>query len=209
MNDFWENLYQENGALWEYYPSDSALIALDLFQQNKLNKILIPGIGYGRNAKPFIDEGFEVAGIEISQSAIKIAKKEFPTIKIFHGSLTKMPFNEELYDGVFCYATLHLFNENERAQIINKCYNQLNINGLMFFNVISTDSLNDYTGKTMGQNLLKLENNLEVYFYNLEAVMKEFSNYNIIDIYKIQEPIKHLQNQKPINCLNVICRKIF
>ena len=150
-----------------------------------------------------------MTGIEISQSAIEIAQKESPTIKIVQGSLTEMPFNEELYDGIFCYATLHLFNENERAQIINKCYNQLNINGLMFFNVISTDSLNDYTGKTMGQNLLKLENNLNVYFYNLEAVMKEFSNYNIIDIYKIKEPIKHLQNQKPINCFNVICKKIF
>jgi hypothetical protein len=34
---------------------------------------LIPGIGYGRNAKLFIDNGLKVTGIEIADSAISIA----------------------------------------------------------------------------------------------------------------------------------------
>jgi hypothetical protein len=71
--DYWETKFKEEGIAWKFEPSDSALIALDLFKANQLNKILIPGVGYGRNAKVFCDNGFNVTGIEISQTAIDLA----------------------------------------------------------------------------------------------------------------------------------------
>lgn len=42
-----------------------------------VKNILIPGIGYGRNAQVFRENGMSVTGIEISQTAIDLAKKHF------------------------------------------------------------------------------------------------------------------------------------
>ncbi|MFC2104438.1 class I SAM-dependent methyltransferase [Bacteroidota bacterium] len=208
MADFWEILFAEQGTLWEFNPSDSALIALDLFRKYGLNKMLIPGVGYGRNAKPFYDSGFEITGIEISKTAIELARKNGLNFKIHHGSLTDMPFNDEIFDGVFCYATLHLFKELERKQVLKNCYNQLEKNGLLFFNVVSTESIKDFEGKLINKNTKKLDNGIEVFFYNLENIVSEFTDYNIIDISKIDEPIKHMKDQESLKCFNVICKKV-
>lgn len=70
-------------------------------QINRLNRILIPGFGYGRNAKLFIENGFDVTGIEISQSAIDLAKTNGLNCMIHHGSVTSMPFDDKIYDGIF------------------------------------------------------------------------------------------------------------
>lgn len=208
MTNFWEKLFIEKGALWDFNPSDSTIIAAKLFQENNLNKILIPGVGYGRNAKLFIDRGFNVTGIEISETAIELAKKNNLNFNIYHGSIIDIPFDSETYDAIFCYATLHLFNKSQRQEILNNCYNLLEQNGLMFFNVVSIYSIEEFVGKIVDENTKKLENGIELHFYNSESILNDFGNYNIINISKIAEPIKHMKNQKPLNCFNVICKKI-
>ena len=40
-----------------------------ILNRDKVKDILIPGVGYGRNAKVFIDNGINVTGIEISKTA--------------------------------------------------------------------------------------------------------------------------------------------
>ena len=74
--------------MWGFEPSDSAILTNDFFLEKKVNDILIPGIGYGRNAKVFIDNGINVAGIEISKTAIDLARQNGLNISIFHGSVT-------------------------------------------------------------------------------------------------------------------------
>ncbi|MDD7886754.1 hypothetical protein [Flavivirga sp. 57AJ16] len=86
MAEFWETSFRDRQEMWGWEPADSAIETVELFKKNGLNKILIPGFGYGRNAKAFIDNGFKVAGIEISKTAIDIAKEHFgASIKIHHG----------------------------------------------------------------------------------------------------------------------------
>lgn len=207
MVSFWENLFAEQGTLWDFHPSDSALIALELFRENNLNRILIPGVGYGRNAKPFYDAGFEITGIEISKAAINLAKENQLDFQIHHGSLTDMPFDNDFYDAILCYATLHMFNKQDRQDILKNCFSQLQKNGLMFFNVVSVDSMINFSGEKTGKNSIKLKNSLEVNFYNLKGIESEFKDYNIIKISKIAEPIKHMENQQALHCFNVICQK--
>ncbi len=97
--------------MWNFEPADSAVFALELFKSKGINNILIPGIGYGRNAKLFIDNGFNVKGIEISGSAIELARLNGINCTIFHGSVIAMPFDNEKYEGIFCYALMHLLNK--------------------------------------------------------------------------------------------------
>lgn len=55
MEEFWEKSFRINKEMWGWEPTLSAINTLSLFNEKGFNKILIPGFGYGRNAKLFID----------------------------------------------------------------------------------------------------------------------------------------------------------
>jgi hypothetical protein len=75
MTEFWESSFKEKQTMWGFEPADSAITTLKLFKKYGLNKILIAGFDYGRNARIFTDNGIKVTGIEISETAIGLAKE--------------------------------------------------------------------------------------------------------------------------------------
>ena len=119
-------------------PANSTVLINDFFVEQSVKNVLIPGIGYGRNAQLFRENGMQVTGIEISKTAIDLAHKHFgENLLIHHGSATEMSFDENLYDGIYCYALLHLLDKNEREKLIQDCYDQLAENGFMVFATVS------------------------------------------------------------------------
>ena len=115
MTEFWEVNFIEKQEVWGFEPSHSALLTKDLFEREGVKNVLIPGIGYGRNAQIFRNNGMAVTGIEISKTTIDMAMKHYGTdMTIYHGSVTEMPFDEHFYDGIFCYALIHLLDSEER-----------------------------------------------------------------------------------------------
>jgi SAM-dependent methyltransferase len=205
--EYWESKFKNEGAMWEYEPSDSAISTLELFKSNMIRKILIPGFGYGRNAKLFFNNGFKITGIEISRSAIDLAIANGLNCKIHHGSVTSMPFDNEQYDGIFCYALIHLLNKTERKVFLNSCYNQLNPGGLMIFVITSTQTSMYGNGRYLSKNRYEISKGLKVFFYDHESVLKEFSAFGLEECKAIEEPVKFMENQEPVKLKYLICRK--
>ena len=106
MTEFWEKSFIEKQTMWGFSPSESAIITKDYFIENNIRDILIPGIGYGRNAKVFIDNDINVTGIEISKTAIDLARQYGININIFHGSVGDMPFEKNF---MMVYLAMHSF----------------------------------------------------------------------------------------------------
>jgi SAM-dependent methyltransferase len=209
MKEYWENKFQEIDTMWGFEPADSAIQTCDFFAKNKIKRILIPGVGYGRNAKIFIDKGFNVTGIEISESAIRIAKEKNKLDLIIHyGSVNQMPFDNNLFEGIFCYALIHLLNKNERRRFIKNCYNQLQSNGFMIFLAVSKKASMYGNGRKLSNERFELMKGLNVYFYDLVSATNEFKNYGLIDIKEFDEPIKYMDNQPPLKFLMIKCQKI-
>ncbi len=208
MTEFWDKKFKEEKTMWGFEPSDATILAKDFFLKNDIKDILIPGIGYGRNAKIFLDSGIKVTGIEISRSAIELANKENALdINIYHGSVTEMPFDNNLYDGIYCYALIHLLNKQEREEFIQNCFNQLKLNGYMIFIVVSKKDNMFGKGRQIGKDRFELMKGLEVFFYDSDSVNQEFGNYGLIDFHEIDEPIKFMENEPHLKLIYVICRK--
>jgi predicted lipoprotein with Yx(FWY)xxD motif len=70
MEEFWEKSFRNNKVMWGWEPTVSANRALELFKKKGFKTILIPGFGYGRNAKLFADNGFEVTGEETKRDSL-------------------------------------------------------------------------------------------------------------------------------------------
>jgi SAM-dependent methyltransferase len=186
--EFWEASFVEKQEMWGFEPSHSAVLTKDLFVSRSIKNILIPGIGYGRNAQIFNDNGITVSGIEISKTAIEMARKRYgKDMLIHHGSVTGMPFDTVQYDGIFCYALIHLLNENERAKLIRDCYNQLIENGYMVFTAISKEAPTYRTGKFISKDRYEIIDGVQLFFYDRESIEEEFGKAGLIEISEIEE----------------------
>jgi len=208
MAEFWETSFRERQEMWGWEPADSAIDTLELFKKYGLNKILIPGFGYGRNAKIFNDKGFNVTGIEISETAIDIAKKHFgDRIKVYHGSVSAMPFDQELYDGIFSYSLIHLLNAKERVKLIEDCYNQLRPNGYMVFVAISKMDFRYKQGVEVSKDTFEPWSGLTLYFYDSDSIKSDFGNYGLIDAKIINEPKVDTGDKPAQKFLFIVCKK--
>ncbi|MEC0272999.1 MULTISPECIES: class I SAM-dependent methyltransferase [Peribacillus] len=207
MTEIWESSFIENQMMWGLEPSDSAILTKDFFLEKKVKDLLIPGIGYGRNAKTFTDNGIHVTGIEISKTAIELARQNELNLNIFHGSVTDMPFDNKLYDGIFCYALIHLLNNREREKFIKDCYNQLKPNGYMIFTTISKDAPMFGKGKKLGKDYFEIMEGMKMFFYDPDSIKQEFGNYGLIEFSEIVEPHKNMENKPPFKFIMVKCQK--
>ena len=186
--EFWESAFIEKNEMWGFEPSKSAVLTKDFFVQKSIKSILIPGIGYGRNARIFIENGIAVTGIEISKTAIEMARKHFGAgMTIHHGSVTDMPFDDNKYDGIFCYALIHLLDGSERAKLIRDCYHQLSENGYMVFTVISKKAQTYGQGRFLSKDRYEMFGGVNLFFYDLESIHAEFDNAGLFEITEIVE----------------------
>ncbi|PKV76224.1 class I SAM-dependent methyltransferase [Pontibacter ramchanderi] len=208
MTEFWESSFKEKETMWGFEPADSALAALDLFKENGLTKILIPGFGYGRNAKAFVDAGCEVTGIEISETAIALAQKHFGAhAKVYHGAVGSMPFNQEVYDGIFCYALIHLLDEQGRIKLLADCYNQLRPNGYMVFVAISKNDAAYGKGEILSKDRFETRHGMQLFFYDAAAVEEEFGRYGMIGAKEIAEPARNTGSRPSQKFWFITCKK--
>lgn len=183
MGEFWEESFLKNKEMWGFEPAESAVLANAFFIEKGFKNILIPGIGYGRNTQVFQDNGMSVTGIEISKTAIELAQKHYgQELFIHHGSVTDMPFDKILYDGIFCHALLHLLDSHERSRLISNCYNQLSENGYMIFTVVTKKAPIFGKGELIGKNRYQIFGGIKMFFYDQESIKEEFGDAGLVEV---------------------------
>jgi len=204
MSEFWENAFQEKKKMWGEEPIALATESSDVFKQLDFKKILVPGFGYGRNAMPFYEKGFEVTGIEISNTAIELAHERLgQDIRVFHGSIDDMPFDQDVYDGVFCHALIHLLDSDQRKKLILDCYSQLGQGGMMIFTAITKDASTYGVGEKLGTDRYRTKDGVNLYFYDEDSIKEEFGEFGLIEATKIDEG----GNGKPVTKFwKIVCK---
>ena len=207
MTDFWENNFKEKQTMWGFEPAESAIMVKDFFVKEKTNELLIPGIGYGRNARIFLENGINVTGIEISETAIRLARENNLEIPIYHGPVADMPFDGKLYGGIYSYALIHLLNSRERKKFIRDCYSQLETGGYMFFTTISKNDSLYAKGKPVSKDRFEVMKGAKLFFYDTESIRKEFEKYGLIAFSEIDEPVKFNPDTPPMKFILIKCKK--
>jgi SAM-dependent methyltransferase len=118
-----------------------------------------------------------------------------------------MPFDNKIFDGIYCYALIHLLNKKERKVFLNSCYKQLKNGGLMIFVVATINTSMFGTGKKLSKNRFRISTGLDVFFYDSLSLTKEFSPYGLIGCNEVEEPIKFMPAQPPLTLMAVTCKK--
>lgn len=104
-------------------------------------KILDAGCGEGRNAVYFIQENYQVFGIDPNELAIQYCRylskslnPAFDTHRFQVGKLEDIPFHAGAFDAVICSAVLHFAESVDNFwQMIQEIYRVLKPGGIFWF----------------------------------------------------------------------------
>lgn len=203
-NNFWEERYCEEGRIWGNTPSRTTEYAIGLFKNANVRTILIPGSGYGRNAEAFARAGFGVTGIEISDTAVSLARQGCSSVRYHHGSVLEMPFDDSMYDSIYCFNVLHLFRWKDRALFLRRCREQLRVGGVMFFVVFSDKEQSFGTGRKVEENTFESKPGREVHYYSEKDLVSEFRDLEILETGIIEDPEEHGDEGKHTHVLRYV-----
>ena len=204
MNGYWETRFSKEGKIWGNSPSRTATHALELFQKYGVKKILVPGAGYGRNTKLFSSAYFSVVGTEVSETAFNLAEQYDPGTTFLYGSYLDTAVGNESYDAIYCFNLLHLFRGNERMLFIDKCWGELEKDGLVFFVVFSKKELSFGKGREVEKDTFESKPGRPVHYFDGEDLRDHFQGFSIIENAIIEDPENHGEQGPHLHILRYI-----
>ena len=137
----WEDEYRSVENLWGYTPNHVLSTYIDIIP--KSGKILDIGIGEGRNAFFFAKQGYEVEGIDISETAVsrclEMAEKYNLWIDAKVSDIREYEVREGYYSLIILSNVLNFFSVEDIRTIISKLKAGLKENGLIYINVFDSE----------------------------------------------------------------------
>ena len=135
----WDKTFKEKGKIW-LKPQENIPSLAKKWKKEGVKRILDLGCGTGRHLVYLAKKGFEVYGIDISKTGIKIAsgwlKKEKVKAKLKVGDIhKKLPYKDCFFDAIVCIRVLNHGKIEWIRKTINEMYRVLREGGYVFINV--------------------------------------------------------------------------
>jgi len=98
--------------------------------------ILDLGCGPGRDAKIFLEQGFEVVGVDFSSELLAIAKERAPKGEFFQRNIEDLyVFTPDYFDGIWANASLLHIPKSSLPAVLKQMNKLLKLNGQLFVSV--------------------------------------------------------------------------
>ncbi len=146
MNDKEELVRKGYNILSEKFQKNRPLfdigIELEAFRAllPKNAKVLDLGCGTGvPRTKFFVDSGFNVTGIDLSEKMVMYARKNIPEATFIQQDMTTIDFQENTFDGLIaCYSIIHVPRE-KHALLFKTIHTILKLGGVMLISLGSKE----------------------------------------------------------------------
>lgn len=165
------------------------------------------GCGGGRNLVYFLQQGFEVYGIDPQPEAIAVVRElsrtlaqENPMENFQPGTLEANPFSPKQFDLVICNAVLHFAQDEAHFdRMLRGAWEAVADQGFLFIRLASDIGIEDKVAP-LGKGRFRLPDGSERFLVN-EAMLLNFQNELGM---KQLEPIK-TTNVQGLRCMTTWC----
>jgi len=157
IHQVWEKNIYGNGGQFNLYPDQNVIpFLLSIPSKERRNlSVLEVGCGTGNNLWMGSKEGFEVTGIDISETAIEFARKrfEFENLKgDFHiGNCSSLKWDNETFDMVIDRSAITCNSYEDAVIILREVKRVMKKNGKMR-SVIYSDKYTTINGNKISRN---------------------------------------------------------
>lgn len=176
-----DDVKKDNGELKIYKNYELILQRVyDLVEQleRKDSKILEIGVGTGNLASKFLNNNYEIIGIDQSREMLSVAKEKYPRLKVRLGEFLKIPYDNKSFDIIISTYAFHHLNEDEKYIAIEEMIRVLKGNGAIIIGDLMFES------KDSEEKILKNLSQEQIYeikdeYYSyIDLISNEFKKYN-------------------------------
>lgn len=149
-------------------------------------EVLDVGCGVGTAVSVLKEFNFDAIGIDISKSMVKFARKRNFDSEIILGDFIKYGFSQQ-FDGIFCFAFIHLFPKNLAEKILEKIHNLLVDNGILYIG--TTRSVKSTEGYVLKKDCVIKEKHCRKFWTKKELIASlKAANFIILNSVEFKGP---------------------
>lgn len=135
--------------------------ALPTFKRCNVKSVLDLGCGAGRHCVYLAKNGFDAIGVEISESALRMAnewvqKERLTNVSFIQATMTALPFSDSRFDAVISVSVIHHAIKKDIVKTINEIYRALKRNGVFLANLVSVKDPRYGTGQKVENNTFRI-----------------------------------------------------
>ena len=144
----WDKFFKQHpyGGPWDFnkhtkkLQDDHVVDFIKYYNFEKNLKVLDCGCADGRNSEYLINEGYEVTGVDFSQTVIERTQKRLPKGKFLTGDIRKLDkIESNSFDFLIDAGALHVNYPQDTISIIKEYHRILKPSGKMFIRVFNKD----------------------------------------------------------------------
>lgn len=150
-------------------------------------RVLDVGCGSGVKSKYFIDRGFKVTGIDISDKLLEIARREAPKGGFKVLSMIDLNSLSETFDGVFAQASLLHIPKKDAGEVVKKMADRLVPHGLLYISVKEVRE-GSFDEKIEKENDYGYEYERFFSYFTMAELEKHFADAGLKVVTKMRNP---------------------
>jgi SAM-dependent methyltransferase len=187
----WNETFKERGKVFTK-PQEDIQKIVKLFKNHNVKRVLDLGCGSGRHLVFLAKNGFDVYGIDMAKSGIKISKnwldKEGLKANLRVGDIyKKLPYKNNFFDAIVSTQTLHHEKIGKIRNLIKEIERILKTNGLIFITVLDLKFVPNRNKRQIAPRTFILLKGNDVgiphYSFNKNILRKELKNFNVLDFW--------------------------
>lgn len=192
----WEEIFKEQGYVF-VDPHQDMFRLSEIFHEHEVKRILDLGCGTGRHLVYFSQAGFEISGIDSSETALDLARKwlkeEGFDADVHLGRMEDpLPYSDDFFDAIISIQVIHHNMIDDIVATIREIERVLTIGGYIFVTVAklgpkpkkSEDGWNFHQvedGTFIPQS--GPESGIPHHYFTEEELHKVFINFQILEMY--------------------------
>lgn len=172
---------EDRGELKIYKNYDLILQSVyNLVHDSKLKEpmILEIGVGTGNLASKFLNDNYDIIGIDQSREMLSVTKQKYPKLKVRLGEFLKIPCDNKYFDVIVSTYAFHHLNEIEKVIAIEEMLRVLKDNGMIVIGDLMFRSKDDEKNILNELSKKQVEEIKDEYYSYIDFLENEFEKYN-------------------------------
>ncbi len=194
QSQHWEINFSNKPEMFGLEPSVSAIKALKIFKENKINNIIELGAGLGRDSIFFAKNNIKTKALDYSDSGIKIINNKIVKNNLSNVISTKLfdvrkklPFKDNSIEGCYSHMLYCMaLTTNDLKKLNNEIKRILKPGGINIYTVRHTNDGDFKNGIHVGEDLYENDGFI-VHYFSKEKVNSLLDGFNNITLEEFEE----------------------
>lgn len=149
-----QNVFDEMGIYWQQIADKGPTQRQIQFIKDAIAKegwVLDLACGTGRHSIPLAQEGYEIVGLDVSKTLLKIAKQHKAQVQLVRADMRHLPFKNQAFSAVLSLDNSFGYLPTEEAdqESLKELHKTLHPSGLLVLDVFNREQLTQKYGKLL------------------------------------------------------------